>query len=128
MEVAETQGITVAVVTKYLPERSNPKEGAYLFAYRILIENGSPYTVQLLRRHWFITDAVAQIREVEGEGVVGIQPTLMPGESFQYDSYCDLGTEMGKMSGTYLMCRVDEGLFFDVTIPEFKMVADCLLN
>lgn len=128
MEVADTQGITVAVVVRYLPERSNPREKVYLFGYRILIENGSPHPVQLLRRHWFITDAIAQVREVEGEGVVGQQPILLPGESFQYDSFCDLRTEIGKMSGTYLMSRLDEDIYFYVTIPEFKMAADCILN
>lgn len=128
MEIAVTNGITVAVETNYLPSHSAPREGLYVFGYHITIENGSPHTVQLLRRHWYITDGAAQIREVEGAGVVGEQPILPPGERFEYASYCDLHTEIGKMRGTYLMTLVDEGAFFEVEIPEFRMIFPSKLN
>lgn len=128
MEIAVTNGITVSVDTQYLPQHSDPRLGKHTFGYHILIENGSPHTVQLLRRHWFITDATAQVREVEGEGVVGEQPVLLPGERYEYASYCDLNTDIGKMRGTYLMTRRDEGALFEVEIPEFKMVAPNKLN
>lgn len=128
MEISVTNGIRVAVETNYLPHHSDPREGKYLFGYHIMIENGSPHTVQLLRRHWFITDGAAQVREVEGEGVVGEQPILLPGAQYEYASYCDLHTEIGKMRGTYLMTRQDDDSLFEVEIPEFKMVAPSKLN
>ena len=128
MEIAITNGITVVVETSYLPHHSDPREGRYVFGYHIRIENGSPDTVQLLRRHWFITDAAAQVREVEGEGVVGEQPILPPGDHYEYASYCDLNTEIGKMRGNYLMSRYEEGSFFEAEIPEFRMVVPSKLN
>lgn len=128
MEISVTNGITVAVETKYLPHHSDPRSDRYVFGYHIMIENGSPNTVQLLRRHWYITNGVAQLREVEGEGVVGEQPILAPGERYEYASFCDLDTEIGKMHGNYLMCRHDDDLLFEVNIPEFKMVAPGILN
>ncbi len=128
MEIAVTKGITVAVETNYLPHHSDPRENRYIFGYHIMIENGSQHTVQLLRRHWFITDAAAQLREVEGEGVVGEQPIIPPGERYEYASYCDLSTEIGKMRGNYLMSREEDELLFEVEIPEFKMIAPSKLN
>ncbi|MDO8970012.1 MAG: Co2+/Mg2+ efflux protein ApaG [Saprospiraceae bacterium] len=128
MEISVTNGITVAVESNYLPQHSDPREGKHLFGYHIMIENGSLHTVQLLRRHWYITDGAAQLREVEGEGVVGEQPIIPPGERYEYASYCDLNSEIGKMRGTYLMARYDEGDQFEVEIPEFKMIVPCLLN
>jgi ApaG protein len=128
MEIAVTQGITVTVEHQYLPEHSDQRDSRFVFGYHIRIENGSTFTVQLLRRHWYITDAASQIREVEGEGVVGEQPVLLPGEQYQYTSYCDLNTDMGKMRGTYLMTRREDGTFFEVEIPEFRMVAPSRLN
>lgn len=128
MEMAVTNGILVAVETQYLSQHSSPREGVFVFAYHILIENSSPHTVQLLRRHWYITDAAAQIREVEGEGVVGEQPVLPPGGRYEYASYCDMNTEIGKMRGKYQMLLHGEDTLFDVEIPEFKMVAPSKLN
>lgn len=128
MEIAVTNGITVAVETNYLPNHSDSRANRYVFGYHIMIENGSPHTVQLLRRHWFITDGAAQVREVEGEGVVGEQPILPPGERYEYASFCDLNTEMGKMRGNYLMTRYDEGALFEVEIPEFRMIVPSKLN
>ncbi len=128
MEIAVTNGITVTVETNYLPHHSDPREERYIFGYHIIIENGSQHPVQLLRRHWFIIDAAAQVREVEGEGVVGEQPILLPGERYEYASYCDLNTEMGKMRGNYLMTRQDDGALFEAEIPEFKMIVPSKLN
>jgi ApaG protein len=128
MEIAVTNGITVAVETNYLPRHSDTRASSYVFGYHIMIENGSPHTVQLRRRHWYITDGAAQLREVEGEGVVGEQPVLAPGERYQYASFCDLNTEMGKMRGNYLMERKDDGSLFEVEIPEFRMIVPSKLN
>lgn len=128
MEALTTNGITVSVDVQYLPEHSDPRAHKYIFGYFITIDNGSPYTVQLLRRHWVIQDSDGQVREVEGEGVVGKKPVLAPGERHEYTSYCNLTTEIGKMSGTYLMSRHDDESLFEVIIPEFKMVAPAKLN
>lgn len=128
METFTTNGITVSVETQYLPAHSNPREGKFIFGYHINIINGSPYTVQLLRRHWVISAADGSLREVEGEGVIGQQPVLAPGEEHEYTSFCHLETELGRMSGTYLMSRFDDGTFFEVTIPEFRMAAPFKMN
>lgn len=128
METLTTNGITVSVETQYLPAHSDPRAQKFIFGYHIVIENGSPYTVQLLRRHWVIMDADGQVREVDGEGVIGQQPVMQPGESHEYASFCNLSTEIGKMHGTYLMKRHDNESLFEVTIPAFKMVAPFRLN
>src|SRR6195952_898749 len=98
-----TEGVSISVETYYQPAQSNPIGSEYLFAYRITIENLSTMPVKLLRRHWHIVDTNGAYREVEGEGVVGQQPVIQPGESHQYISACNLRSDMGKMWGTYLM-------------------------
>ena len=98
-----SEGVEVSVESFYQPDYSNPISAEFMFAYRITIENHNQFPVKLLRRHWHIFDSNGQNREVEGEGVVGIQPVLNPGERYQYVSGCNLRTEMGKMYGTYLM-------------------------
>ena len=123
-----TEGVQVSVVTEYQPEYSSPVQLHYVFTYKIRIENRSEFTVQLLRRHWFIYDANGSLREVEGEGVVGQQPVLEPGESHEYVSGCNLKTGIGKMRGTYLMERVVDGKQFDAKVPEFMMVVPYRLN
>ncbi len=128
METFTTNGITVSVETQYLPAHSNQREQKFIFGYHIVIENGSPYTVQLLRRHWIIQDADGRLREVEGEGVIGVQPVIAPGKSHEYASFCNLTTEIGKMRGTYLMKRGDDGSLFEVAIPEFRMTAPFKMN
>jgi ApaG protein len=128
MEIAVTNGITVAVDVIYLAQHSDPKEDRFIFAYFIHIENGSPYTVQLLRRHWYIHDGAHPLREVEGEGVVGEQPILAPGETYEYRSYCELKSEIGKMRGHYTMIRQEDDVLFDVEIPAFKLIEPSLLN
>jgi ApaG protein len=123
-----TEGVRVSIETEYQQEYSSPFQSHYVFTYKINIENNSPYTIRLLRRHWFIYDANAVTREVEGEGVVGQQPTLEPGSSHEYISGCNLQTEMGKMRGTYIMERIVDGKEFTVIIPEFMLIAPFKLN
>jgi ApaG protein len=115
-----TQGVKVTVETEYQPSYSSPSQYHYVFTYRI--------TIQLKRRRWNIYDAGFLPREVEGEGVVGQQPVLEPGESHTYVSGCNLKSGIGKMVGTYLMERVVDGAAFTVNIPEFTMVAPMRLN
>lgn len=123
-----TEGVRVSIETDYQQEYSSPLQGHYVFTYRIQIENYSEQTVKLLRRHWFIYDSNGMMREVEGEGVVGQQPTLEPGSSHEYVSGCNLKTEMGKMRGSYLMERIVDGKQFTVIIPEFMLIAPFKLN
>ena len=128
MNTTTTQGVTVSVTTNYLPDYSSPGQEHYVFAYKIDIRNNSEYTVKLLRRHWYIYDANGVIREVEGEGVVGQQPVLEPGDSHQYVSGCNLKSGLGKMRGTYEMERLADGSIFAVEIPEFTLVVPYRLN
>ncbi len=123
-----TQGIKVTVETEYQPSYSSPSQYHYVFTYRITIENQSEFTIQLLRRRWHIYDAGFQSREVEGEGVVGQQPVLEPGQAHQYVSGCNLKSGIGKMVGTYQMERIVDGFKFEVVVPEFTMVAPLRLN
>jgi ApaG protein len=123
-----TQGIKISVRTEYKSEYSNPLKNHYFFSYRICIENMGDYPVQLLKRHWYIFDSSGEHSEVEGEGVVGVQPMIAPGELFEYESACSLKTDIGKMQGTYLMDRVDKSQNFYVHIPEFKLVAPFKMN
>jgi ApaG protein len=128
MDTLTTNDIKVSVETFYQSGYSNPLEEKYIFAYRITIENLGDQTVQLLRRHWIIKDSSGEIREVEGEGVIGKQPVLAPGEIHQYMSWCPLRTELGKMSGSYLMIHQSNGKEFHVNIPEFRLVAPFRMN
>ena len=128
MLTAITEGVKVTVATEYQAEYSSPLQDHFVFTYKIVIENCSEYTVQLLRRHWHIHDSNGMIREVEGEGVIGLQPVLEPGEVHEYVSGCNLKTSMGKMYGTYLMERIVDGKRFRVRIPEFTMTAAFRLN
>jgi ApaG protein len=117
-----TAGVQVSVETFYQEDYSNPLQGEYMFAYRVEIENYNSFPVQLHRRHWYIFDSNASRREVEGEGVVGVQPIIMPGETYRYVSGCNLKTEIGKMVGTYEMENLDTREIFTVQIPSFDMV------
>lgn len=116
-----TSGVKVSVETFYQPQYSDPRVNHFVFAYRIVIENNGLHPVQLKRRHWIIIDADGQHREVEGEGVVGEQPTITPGDSYTYVSGCNLNCEIGKMFGTYEMIRTADNRKFKVKIPEFIM-------
>lgn len=123
-----SEGITISVETYYQPDYSNPVNSEYMFAYRITIENNNKFPVKLLRRKWTIHDSSGSVREVEGEGVVGVQPQLNPGESYKYISGCNLRTEIGKMQGTYLMENINTKKTFYVSIPAFEMCTPFKLN
>ena len=128
MDTLITKDIRISVETFYKPEYSHPIEGKYIFAYRVLIENIGSETVQLLRRHWIISDSMGIIREVEGEGVIGQKPVLNPGESHQYISWSNLSSELGTMHGTYLMKKMTNQVEFKVIIPRFSLLAPYKLN
>ncbi|MCX5741492.1 MAG: Co2+/Mg2+ efflux protein ApaG [Proteobacteria bacterium] len=119
---AKTEGIHVRVASQYLSDQSSPRDRRYVFAYTITIVNEGGSTAQLRTRHWVITDARGKVEEVRGDGVVGEQPRLMPGQSFQYTSGCVLTTTVGTMQGSYRMWR-DDGSYFDATIAPFSLVA-----
>ncbi|MES2836888.1 MAG: Co2+/Mg2+ efflux protein ApaG [Bacteroidota bacterium] len=123
-----TKGIKISVETTFREEFSSLKNSQFVFSYRISMENTSDYPVQLLRRHWFIFDSVGEYSEVEGEGVVGEKPELLPGDVYEYESSCSLLSEMGTMYGTYLFERKVDGAQFKVDIPEFELVAPYRLN
>jgi len=116
-----SEGVEVSVETFYQQDYSNPMQSEYMFAYRISIENHNAFPVKLHRRHWHIFDSNGSYRDVEGEGVVGVQPVLSPGEKYQYVSGCNLKTEMGRMHGTYQMENLNSKQLFDVNIPAFEM-------
>ena len=128
MNKLTTEGITISVVTRYEPVHSRPDNDYFSFSYQINIKNEGSETVQLLRRHWFITDANAELREVEGPGVVGEQPVLKPGDSHSYTSWCPLATPFGQMGGYYLMQRMADGSSFKAKVPDFTFTAEFLLN
>jgi len=123
-----TDGVKVSVETEYQPEYSSPSQHHYVFTYRVSIENHSDRTLQLLKREWFIHDANTSVRTVSGDGVVGQQPVLEPGESHQYVSGCNLKSGLGKMHGFYEMERAIDGKHFKVAIPEFHMIVPFKLN
>jgi len=128
MPTAITNEIRVHVETQYQDEQSEPLNDLYLFAYHISIQNNSAHIIQLMRRHWYISDSNGEIREVEGEGVVGVQPILRPGDTHTYISACNLRSDMGKMSGTYLFERLENGETFEVAVPEFTMLVPVRMN
>ena len=119
---ATTQGVTVRVSVSYLPEQSEPARGRWFWAYHIRLENDGAQAVQLLTRHWIITDGRGARHSVEGEGVVGEQPLIEPGGSFDYVSGCPLATPTGAMQGSYRMIAAD-GETFDADIPRFPLHA-----
>lgn len=116
-----TRGIRVTVRVFYLEDQSQPDEGRYVWAYRVTIENQGQATVQLVSRSWHITNGVGRVQHVHGEGVVGEQPVLDPGESFEYTSGTPLDTPTGFMAGAYHMLMPASGETFDATIPTFSL-------
>ena len=119
---AVTGDIRVEVLSRYSPENSRPLQNAWVFQYTVRITNRGHETVQLLSRHWIITDALEHTEEVRGPGVVGEQPVLAPGESFKYSSWCPLTTPTGMMRGTYQMVGAG-GRRFDIEIAPFALKA-----
>ena len=124
---ATTRGVTVRVSVSYLPEQSEPQRGRWFWAYHIRLENEGAGAVQLLTRHWIITDGRGARHTVEGEGVVGEQPLIAPGASFDYVSGCPLATPSGAMEGSYRMVGED-GAIFDVAIPRFTLLAPAVAS
>ncbi len=120
MYTATTRDITVRVQPQFLAGQSDPAAKEYFWLYTIQIENGGTETVQLLNRHWVITNANGHVEEVQGPGVIGEQPVLGPGENFEYTSGCPLTTPSGIMVGTYEMADI-EGTHFDIDIPAFSL-------
>lgn len=120
MYTAKTKEIRVSVEPAYLEEQSSPTDGHYVWAYHVKIDNEGAETVQLLTRHWKITDGIGRMQEVRGAGVVGEQPVLQPGETFEYTSGTPLPTPSGIMLGTYGMQALD-GERFDIEIPAFSL-------
>lgn len=116
----ETDTVEIKAISRFLPDQSDPSADRYVFAYHITISNHSEQTVKLLTRHWIITDAEENVQEVRGEGVIGQQPVLRPGESFEYTSGCSIATPVGTMKGSYFM-QADDGRQFDAPIAEFTL-------
>lgn len=123
-----SSGVRVTVETSYQQEYSNPLNGEFIFAYRITLENNNNYPVKLLSRHWHIFDSNGTTREVEGEGVIGVQPLISSGETYQYVSGCNLRSEIGRMHGTYLFEDVAGKRNFEVVIPAFMLIAPLKMN
>ena len=120
MSQTTTDGIRITVRPQYWPERSNPESSQFAFMYAVEISNDGPAAAQLRSRHWIITDANGRVEEVRGEGVVGKQPRLGPGEKFEYTSWAMLRTPFGSMRGSYFMVRPD-GSKFEARISEFAL-------
>jgi ApaG protein len=127
MSAALTDGILVEVESQFQPKHSEPKSRRWLFSYTVTIRNEGSLPARLRSRHWVITDGTGHVEEVRGDGVVGHQPRLEPGEAFQYTSYCVLGTTHGSMQGEYLMER-DDGAAFDAAIAQFPLKVPQLVN
>ena len=127
MSESLTRGIRVKVESEFIPERSDPQNGEFFFAYHVTIENHGDEPVRLLSRHWIITDGMGKEQEVRGPGVVGKQPRLAPGETFQYSSACPLSTQIGSMYGSYHMVT-DGGESFEAEIAPFTLAIPGALN
>lgn len=117
---ATTHGVSVTVMPVYIDERSDPANSQYFWAYRVVIENNSDQTFQLLTRYWNITDSNGHVEEVSGDGVIGEQPIIKPGDEFSYTSGCPLTTPSGIMVGYYMM-QDGTGEMFKVSIPAFSL-------
>ena len=128
MTTQTTSGVKISVESTYQSEYSNPENEHFMFAYRITIENLSEYTVQLVRRHWNIYDSIGLTKQVDGDGVVGEQPVLAPGEMHQYVSGCNLESDIGFMEGYYEMIREMDNSIFHVHIPRFNLIANYRMN
>jgi len=127
MEHRNDYNFEIDVATRYLDDQSEPEQDRYVFAYTIHIRNGGRLAARLLARHWVITDANGKVQEVEGEGVVGEQPWLRPGEDFEYTSGAVLETSLGTMHGSYAVLA-DDGTRFDAPIPPFTLTVPRTLH
>jgi ApaG protein len=127
MSSALTRGILVTVRSQYIPEKSSATARQFAFAYTVNVANRGTVTAQLQSRHWIITDSDGDVQEVRGEGVVGNQPVLQPGEEFEYTSWCMIATPAGSMRGSYQMVTAD-GDRFDAEIAPFRLTQASILN
>lgn len=125
--MSDKYSIDVRAMAQYIPEQSEPDENKYVFAYRIVIANHGSVPAQLISRHWIITDGEGKVQEVRGSGVVGEQPNLAPGESFEYTSGSVLETPVGTMHGSYQMVA-DDGHRFEAAIPPFSLAMPSVVN
>lgn len=123
-----THDIEISVECKYWPDQSSPKDNLYFFVYYITIENKGSQSVQLIKRHWEIFDSINDKRTVDGVGVVGETPVIEPGEKYEYNSGCNLVSEIGNMKGYYIMKRLKDGTQINVTIPQFDLIVPAKLN
>jgi ApaG protein len=119
--------VAVSAVTQYVADQSDESAGRYVFAYTITIRNGGNVAAQLISRHWVITDSQGLVQEVRGLGVVGAQPLLQPGETYEYTSGTSIGTQVGTMRGSYQMLAAD-GTRFEAPIPEFTLSVPRVLH
>lgn len=117
----------ITTTSVYVESESSPEQQQYFFAYKVTIKNTGTTTAQLLSRHWIITDSMGHMEEVRGSGVVGLQPKIPPGQSFEYDSACPLRTSSGTMQGSYQFIS-EEGETFEIAIPEFYLIAPAAMN
>ena len=128
MITAVTYGVKISVESIYRKDLSNAENGIFFFNYRVEIENTNSFEIQLLNRHWYIFDSLNPAREVKGDGVVGEQPTLVPGQKHVYVSGCDIHSEIGYMKGVYSFLKIDSNEIFRVPIPQFQMISTPKLN
>ena len=128
MSDTTTRGVRIQVRPRFIPEQSDPDNGQWLFAYHITIRNTGEQTVQLISRHWVITNGEGKVEEVRGPGVVGYQPVLKPGEEFEYTSGCPLTTPVGTMHGEFNMIVPGSGEKFDAKIEPFRLAVPKALN
>jgi ApaG protein len=127
MQKSVTSQIQVNVVANYVLAESRPEQGFHYFSYKITIKNTGTRPAQLMSRHWTITDGLGRVEEVRGPGVVGLQPKINPGQTFEYESACPLHASSGSMKGIYQMVS-DDGESFQVNIPEFYLIAPQALH
>lgn len=128
MSDTTTRGVRIVVRPRFVPEQSDPDNGQWLFAYHIVIRNQGADTVQLISRHWVITNGEGKVEEVRGAGVVGYQPVLKPGEEFEYTSGCPLTTPVGTMHGEFNMLVQGSGEKFEAKIEPFRLAVPKALN
>jgi ApaG protein len=123
-----TSGVEIKVEPEFRKDLSQIENRSYVFNYSVYIKNTNPFDVQLVQRDWYIFDSLNEIRLVNGEGVIGLQPILKPGESFTYTSGCDLNSEIGFMKGFYTFRRLDDNENFRVTVPHFNLEYPAKMN
>lgn len=128
MNKLTTNGITVGIEVEYSSRNSKPQEEQFVYGYQVTIINEGSEPIQLLRRHWRIFDAIGERREVKGEGVIGEQPILYPGQIHRYNSWCPLKSMLGRMWGTFTMVNLESTEEFDVEIPKFEMTTPAKMN